>query len=345
MIRRLVAGKDFKGALRAADDVVRLQPSNADGVTLRGQIQVLLDQKQEAVASFHQLVSLTPNNAESQLMLAQALFAIGDRAGALSSLDAAAEISPQSAAVARAQTDLQFVFGNVDSAVSRAQTFQASYPGPEADLLLADTLTKAKRFDQASDILAKSLAGKPDRAVLSRLVGLKVLAKDKPAAKALMSQWLVRNPGDLEVRHNFALFLLGDNDTAGARAQYEGILKQNANDVLAMNNLGGLIQSSDPGRASALFTKALQLAPNSPNVNDSLGWLKVQQKDATGGLPYLRRAHDLNSQEPSITYHLIVALDATAKRNDARALLRNLLASGVKFEEQPDALRLASDWR
>jgi len=278
-------------------------------------------------------------------MLAQALFAVGDRAGTLSALDAAADLSPQSPAVATAQIDLQFAFGNADTAISKAQAFQASYPGSQADLLLADTLTKAKRYDQASDILTKSLAAKPDKTVLARLVQVKLAMKGWQAAKTLMSQWLARNPADLEVRHNFALILLGENDQPGARAQYEAILKQNANDVLAMNNLGGLIQASDPGRAAALFAKAVQLAPNSANVNDSLGWLKVQQKDAAGGLSYLRRAHDLSPQDPSITYHLVVALDATAKRNDARALLKNLLASGVKFEEQPDAVRLASAWR
>jgi putative PEP-CTERM system TPR-repeat lipoprotein len=345
LIRRLVAGKDLKGALKAADDVVGMQPSNPEAVTLRGQIQSLLDQKQQAVESFRRLVSLTPSDAQAQLLLANALFDTGDRAGTLSALDAAADISPQSPAVARAQTDLQFAFGNADTAVSKAQAFQASYPGSEADILLADTLTKAKRYDQASDVLTKSLAGKPDQAVLSRLVQLKILAKDKKAASSLMSQWLARNPGDVAVRHNFAMVLMSDNDAAGARAQYEAILKQNANDVLAMNNLGGLLQSSDPSRASNLLTKAVQLAPNSPDVNDSLGWLKVQQKDAPGGLAYLKRAHDLNPQDPSITYHLIVALDSNAKRNDARTLLKSLLASGTAFPDKQAALKLSSEWR
>jgi predicted Zn-dependent protease len=322
-----------------------MQPSNVEGVTLRGQIQSLLDQKQEAVESFRRLVSLTPNEAQSQLLLANALFDTGDRAGTLSALDTAAELSPQSPAVARAQTDLQFAFGNADTAVSKAQAFQASYPGSEADLLLADTLTKAKRFDQASNVLAKSLAGKPDGAVLSRLVQLKLLAKDKTAANNLMSQWLARNPNDLAVRHGFAQFLMGEGNYAGARVQYEMILKQNTNDVLAMNNLGGLLQASDPGRASSLLAKAVQLAPNSPDVNDSLGWLKVQQKDAPGGLSYLRRAHDLNPQDPSITYHLIVALDSSAKRNDARPLLKSLLASGMAFPDKQAALKLSSEWR
>ena len=59
-------------------------------------------------------------------------------------------------------------------------------------------------------------------------------------------------------------------------------------------------------------------------MNDGLGWLKVQQKDAVGGLSYLRRAHDLCPKDAVIAYHLIVALDANSKRNDARIVARNL---------------------
>ena len=345
LIRHQVGRNDLKTALKGADDLVRLQPSNPDAVALRGQIQSLLDQKNEAVASFRHLVSLTPDSAQAQMMLGEALFAAGDRGGAMAALDAAAALSPQSANVKQAQIDLQFAFGNADTAVSQARAFQASYPGSQADILVADTLTKAKRFDQASDVLAKSLAAKPDGTVLSRLVRLKLLAKDKKAARGLMSQWLDRNPDDVRVRHEFAMFLMSDKDFPGARAQYEVILKQEAGDVLALNNLGGLLQVSDPGRASVLLTKAVQLAPNSPDVNDSLGWLKVQQKDSAGGLVYLRRAHALRPQDASITYHLILALDADAKRNEARALLKTLLASGTAFPDKQAALKLSTAWR
>ncbi|HKX35925.1 MAG TPA: XrtA/PEP-CTERM system TPR-repeat protein PrsT [Rhizorhapis sp.] len=345
LIRYLMARNDHQAALKTADDLVRLQPANADGVALRGQIQSALGQKQEAVASFRHLVSLTPNAAQSQMMLGNALFAADDRTGAQHALDEAAKISPDLSMVKAGQIDLQFALGNADAAVALARAFQASHPGSQADILLADTLTKAKRLDQAADVLAKSLAGKPDQVVLLRLVRVKNLANDKKAAANLMSQWLVRNPKDLGVRHVFAMLLMGERDDAGARVQYEAILKQDANDVLAMNNLGSLLQSGDPGRASVLFTKAVQLAPNSPDVNDSLGWLKVQQKDAAGGLSYLRRAHDLRPKDAAITYHLIVALDANSKRNEARALLKSLLASGTAFPEKQAALNLSSQWR
>jgi Tfp pilus assembly protein PilF len=160
-----------------------------------------------------------------------------------------------------------------------------------------------------------------------------------------LAAWLQKNPADTVARLEFADFYMRQKDTARAVTLYDAVLKREPNNILAMNNLGSLLQPSDPGRATALLTKAVQLAPNSADVNDSLGWLKVTQKDAAGGLSYLRRAHDLRPKDGEITYHLIVALDANSKRNDARALLKNLLASGAVFPEKQAALQLSSQWR
>ena len=342
----LITRKDLKGALKTADELVRLQPASAEGLTLRGQVQTLLGQKDEAVDSFRRLVAVAPNAAQSQMLLGDALFAAGDRAGAMAALDAAAELNPQSPLVKNAQINLQFAFGNTDTAVTQAMDFQTSYPGPEADILAADTLTRAKRLGQASDLLTKSLTAKPDASVMTRLVRVKIAMGDKKAARDLRAEWLSRNPNDLTVRRDFAEFLLGENDLAGARSQYESILRQDAGNALAMNNLGWLLQTSDPQRALSLMTRASQLAPNSPEVADTLGWFKLQQKkDMAGSLALLQRAHDLKPQDAQITYHLVVALDANAKRDAARGLLKTLLASGAKFQEQPDAVRLASAWR
>ena len=345
LIHYLVVANDHKAALKAADDLVGLQPANVEGVALRGQSQSALGQKQEAVTSFRRLVSLTPNEARSQIMLGDALFAAGDRTGAQRALDDAAKLDTDSTLVKAGQINLQLALGNADAALASARAFQASHPGSQADILLADALAKAKRLDQAEDVLRKSLAGKPDQSVLSKLVALKLAMNDKKAAATVLSQWLIRNPNDIAARQALAMILMGEKDNAGARAQYEAILKQDAGNALAMNNLGNLIQDSDPGRAAALFTKAVQLTPNSADVNDSLGWLKVQQKDAAGGLSYLKRAHDLRPKDASITYHLAVALDANSKRNEARALLKTLLASGGEFPDKQAALKLSSEWR
>jgi putative PEP-CTERM system TPR-repeat lipoprotein len=344
LVRYLVARKDFKNGLIAANDLVRTQPKSADGLVLLGQVQFMLGQKKEVVATYRRLVSLTPTAAGSQVLLGSALSAVGDREGAARALESAVKLNPSAADVRGAQVNLQFVQGNADAAVASARAFQASYPKPEADILLAETLEKAKRSEQAVAVLNKSLTERPTNVIVLRLAQYAVRANDGKRALELLSNWLAGHPDDLVVRLEYATFLMQQGSAAQAIAQYQTILKQDANNVVALNNLGWLIQGSDPKRALSLLTLALKLSPDSADVADTLGWLKVQQKDAAGGLALLNRAHALQPKDGGVTYHLVLALDANAKRESARGLLKALLASGVSFKDRPAAVQLSAAW-
>jgi putative PEP-CTERM system TPR-repeat lipoprotein len=345
LARYLISRGDMKGALAAANGCLRVQADNSDCVLLLGKIQSTLGQKKEATASFRRLVSLKPNDASARLMLSAALALTGDRAGAGRALDAAAELAPQAAEVKRAQINFQLGQGNADAAVAMARAFQTSYPGLASDFLLAETLQQTRHGIEAEAVLNKSFADRPSRPVLMRLVQLALSSNDRKRAGEMMSGWLAKNPRDGGVRMEYAAFRMQQGDTAQAISQYQMVLKQNPDDVGALNNLGWLIQRSDPKQAGALLTRAWKLAPNSANVADTLGWFKIQQMDAAAGLALLNRAHALQPGDGQITYHLAVALDANSKRDEARALLKSLLASGAQFKDRAAAVQLSSRWQ
>ena len=123
------------------------------------------------------------------------------------------------------------------------------------------------------------------------------------------------------------------------------MLRQRPYDVIALNNVGWLIQKSDPKRAVALVSQAAKIQPQSAAILDTLGWLKWQMSAKDEALSLLQRAHGLSANDPDITYHLVVALDGTGKRDQAKALLKQLLASGVKFDDIADAKQLAAKWK
>jgi thioredoxin-like negative regulator of GroEL len=94
-----------------------------------------------------------------------------------------------------------------------------------------------------------------------------------------------------------------------------------------------------------LLTHAWELSPNAANVADTLGWLKVQQKDAAGGVELLNRAHALQPGNGQISFHLAVALNASGNQEAARGLLKSLLASGAAFRDRAAALQLSAAWQ
>lgn len=339
-----VSRQDMKGALAVAQECVLSQPNNDECELILGRTQSILGQKKEAVATFRRLTILRPDLASAQLLLSAALSLAGDRASAARALDAAVELDPEGEAVRGAQIDFQFGSGNAGAAVGLARDFQSSHPGTAADLMLAQSLERAKRSDEAAAVLSKGLSERPNSLVLMRLVHLAQLSNDPKRAGDLMSKWLARKPDDTAVRMKYAAVLLQQDETVKAISQYQIIVNQAPDNIDALNNLAWLIQSSDPKRAQSLLARALRLSPNSSHVADTLGWLKINQKDFSGGLVLINRAHSLQPDNPTITYHLIVALDANAKRDDARRLLKSLLASGAQFRERSAALQLSSAW-
>jgi len=344
LIRYLSGQRDFKSALPVAADFARLQPSNGEAVTMLGAVQFAAGQKKEAVATYRRLTALLPAAAGPQVLLGDALWDTGDHAAALSAMDAAAKRAPNDANVRAAQIRVLLSAGNNEGAVAAARAFQAANPGTASDVLLSETLDKTKQRDQSVAVLSKSLADHPSNVVLLKLASLAMQGGDGKRGADMMSDWLVKNPNDLAVRMEYAGFLMGQGDGAQAIPQYEAALKQNAYNAVALNNLGWLLQTKNPKRAMALINQAWKLSPGSPDIADTLGWLKVQQKDAAGGLELLNKAHAQKPKDGSITYHLAVALDANGKRDAARDLLKSLLASNVPFKERQSAVQLSAGW-
>jgi len=111
-----------------------------------------------------------------------------------------------------------------------------------------------------------------------------------------------------------------------------------------LNNLGWLLHEEDPNRSLSLVTQAANVAPRSPEIVDTLGWLKFQRRDHAGALPLLQRAHNLDSNNSEIAYHLALALDATGKRAEAKTLLQATLDKNRKFEGMENAKQLLARW-
>jgi putative PEP-CTERM system TPR-repeat lipoprotein len=345
LINYLNSQRKYAESQTAAGELLRVEPNNTDGLALLARAQLAQGQNKEAVTTYRRLVSLTPTSAGPQLLLGNALSISGDGAGATRALETAAKLSSNSPEVKSAQINLQFNLGNAEAAVATARAFQAANPGPAADVLLARTLDRAHHRGDAIAVLNKSISDRPNTTMLIQLVNLMVQANDLPRAGSLMSGWLAKYPADLSVRLEYANLLMQQQNNPVAIAQFQAVLKQDPTNIVALNNLGWLLQTSDPKRALTLLIQAQKIAPNSADIADTLGWVKLQQKDVAGGLALLNKAHAGQPRDGEITYHLVVALNASGQRGPARELLKTLLASGVKFQDLPAANKLAADWR
>ena len=334
----------FQDALKTLDGLQQVSRDNPDGLALKGQVLLLTGAKQQAIETLRALVALDPRSVAANVLLAKALNSARDNLAAEDAAKQAVRLAPNSTGIRLFLIELQIAQGKPDSALATAQEFRSAIPGPQAELLFADTLIRLKRLNEASAVLEKQLASKPDSQIVTRLSEIAWSTKDQRKALAVLSNWIAKHPDDFGMRLRYASYLTATADQAGARKEFEFLLTQQPENLTILNNLSWLIQKDDPARSLKLISQAAKIAPRSAPISDTLGWIKLQTGDAQGALGALQQAHNLDARNPSIAYHLVLALDATGKRAAAKTLLQSVLASNKSFDGIENARQLAARW-
>ena len=82
------------------------------------------------------------------------------------------------------------------------------------------------------------------------------------------------------------------------------------------------------------------LAPDRPEVADTLGWLLLENGDPARGLEILQDAAGKAPHIPAIRFHRAVALARNDRQDEARKELERLLRDHSNFAEEAEARTL-----
>jgi len=128
-------------------------------------------------------------------------------------------------------------------------------------------------------------------------------------AARLMADWRKRHPADRAAAHALGEAWLALTDLPRAGAVYAELVRGDDRDARAHNNLANvLLRQENHAAALKHAERARALAPNQPQVNDTLGWVLVRQGQVDKGLRYLREAALRAPDDPEIRAHLEQAL-------------------------------------
>jgi Tfp pilus assembly protein PilF len=158
--------------------------------------------------------------------------------------------------------------------------------------------------------------------------GEELRALDKDVALKSLGDYLAHHPANKLVKKQNALLLLSFGELDKARTQYERLVGDDPTDALALNNLSWLVVKDDPRRALALAQRAVKAAPASPNYLDTLGCMQMNQSDIKGAVASLQKAHEFGPDDPEISYHFALALEASGKGAQSQAILQALVKRG-----------------
>jgi tetratricopeptide (TPR) repeat protein len=212
----------------------------------------------------------------------------------------------------------------------------------ESQLRAARLLLSTGARDQAIELLDSYVEEHPEDYVQISIGRARLLADegDADAALDLIEQSLARYPDNQALQYSRGQMLERVDRVDEAISDLRTMVKQRPGDPLAMNALGYTLadHSLDLKEARSLISKSLEMTPDSPAIQDSLGWVLFKQQQYKESMRWLTRAY-ANEKDAEIAAHLGETLWAMGQHTQARAVWDESLAADPNHRYLLNTLR------
>lgn len=343
--RALLGNDQQDAALEALDAALERHPDEQALLSLKGVALLERGALDEAEQTFERLAELAPESARPYVALARVHMAREEVESARAALEQALERDAEDAQALLTLARIEARVGRGERAVALAKRLRAAAPelreGYEA---LAEAHVAAGEIDAATGVLAEARARFPEnRTIALQLARFQAAGASPSAARETLQQWTEQAPDDA-----FALRSLADlHLQVGARQQaidaYERVLELRPDDAATLNNLATLKSGTAPAEALELARRAHEQAPDSPHVQDTLGWLLLEhggESERGRALELLASAREALADNAEVRLHYATALTRHGTPGEARAELKALIDAFPESAEAEQARAL-----
>jgi len=368
-------------AIKAFEEVIRRQPDAATAKLALARLRLMRGETEGAETLVRDVLTAAPDNPVARAELVRILLARNEvgrartelatlqkdfpNAVPVLNLQAAQQLADRQVAAARATyvkaaglapNDLEALAGivRIDLAAGRASDaldrielgLKAIPPSGRLYTLAAQAYAATGDGLRTEELLKKAIEVEPTRLEAYSLLGVLYARQNRLGeAEAQFRETVARNPSSTSAGTMLGMLYDAQRRTAEAEAEYRRVLGLDPDAAVAANNLAWIYVAS--GRTSP---EALRLAraahrrlPDEPNVNDTLGWIYVQQGEFGDAIPHLEASVAAGTTDPMIHYHLGKAYAAFGESEKARAALERALAADSPFDGIDDARRVLAE--
>jgi putative PEP-CTERM system TPR-repeat lipoprotein len=340
LIELYILRKEPNKAMIVAAELTTIAPQSARATVALAGAQFAAGERQSAFTSFRRAATLQPNAPQPHQLLARAMLESGDEPGARAALQQAVAVAPDFEPARLDLINLELKTGHKEAALKVAEAWRTARPDhPPAIALVGSVLMRDARHADA----VKAYEALVKLAPTAGSVGLLVEARTQagtPDADRPLRDYVAAHAEDPRGHQLLGQRYLAAKDLAKARAAFEKASALAPNDAATLNNLAWIYQAAGDPRAAQFAERAHALAPASPDIADTFGWILVQQGQVDKGVPMLREAAAKLPNNAEVRYHLAAALAKSGDQDNARTMLRSLIESGDTFEGEADARAL-----
>jgi len=320
--------RDAKAAVAAARAASTALPESPQILEALGRAQLAAGEPKQAVASFTKLASVMPQSPVPLMLVARAHVAQKDYDAAIQVLGQALALQPDRLDVHRDAIAVYLAAGKPEEALADAKALQKARPKEAVGYVFeGEVLAAQKKFNGAADAYRAALDRQPAPLLALRRHVLLTAAGKQNEADASLANWMREHPKDTVVRLYLADRDLSQKDYKGAARGYREVLASEPENPIALNNLAWTLSQLKDPKAVEYAEKAYRLAPTSPAIADTLGWILVERGDTKRGVELLSEAVAAAPNALEIRLHYAKALIKSGDKAAARKELEHVRQS------------------
>ena len=332
--------KDVDRVLQILEEILIVGADNPQDLLYARSMFLDLGKPERAIYASTLLQVLRPKSIQPIRLTAAAQQRAGKIDAAVASLEKAWSLQPGNTVVAGDMARLALEEEGLDAALEAAARLEP-YNRAAAVKLRSEVFALSGQPDQALQTLEDAYEERPSPSLARNLLLVRIRTGQVEQGLGGMREWLAMRPDDVDSRFLFANTLMEQANLVEAAEEYESLVKLAPDNALALNNLAWLRDQLGQEGALELAARAYELAPDQASVADTYGSLLVQSEQTLQGVDVLRSAALLQSgQREGIRYRLASALASVGEVEEARAILKEILAIDRPFSERSEARKL-----
>ena len=328
-------------ALAIAKEAEPDGPESFTVLTALGRAYLAVGDLRNAQVVFARLSRLTNADPVGLVEVGWLQLAADDAKGALYTAEKALVARPGLLPAQALAFELELRAGDLAKAEARAKAIVEKHPDSALGYRLLGDLAMARaRPQQAIEGYRSALDREPSTDGALRLYRAYLKSPAPTQGHEFLQRWVKERPGDAVALRALAEGHLAAGDLQGARVRYESVLKLRGEDPVLLNNLANVLVLQGDRGALDYAERAHRLAPGDAAMQDTLGWILVEQGRLQDGLRHLREARLRDPNDLEIRYHLAAALAKSGRKEEARRELEPALKAPAGTRGAEDASRL-----
>lgn len=335
--------KDIKQATSAAQSAVATLPNSPEVLDALGRTQQAAGEINQALATFNKLAGMQPLLPQPQMRVAGAYLAAKNKDAAAQSFRKALEIKPDMLEAQRALIVLHLVDKKFQEALAMARTVQKQRPREVVGYELeGDIGVTRKKWDDAAAAYRAGLK-EVDATGLAAKLHATLQASGKHAdADKFASGWQKDHPKDAAFLSYLGDRAIASKDYRSAEASFAAVVKLQANNAVAYNNLAWVTAKLNKEGAITYAEKALVLAPGQPAFMDTLAMLLSEKGDYAKAVELQAKVVSIEPNNALFKLNLAKIHLKGGKKDLAKKELDELAKLGDKFGGQAEVAGLLS---